>query len=602
MQSLNHWDYSVMAVFTAVIVAVGIVCRKLNRTSSAYFRGGGNMLWWVGGVSAFSTGISAWSFTGAAGKCYLDGFVYPLMQVLAAVPALLALWIIAPRFRRIRVITAMDAVFRRFGFGTEQFYTWFILPMGLFWGGIGLNTLAVFMAGVFQLDLVPTILLFGLILTFVAVIGGQWAISFFAVVQGVLLLMMVALVVVLTLMHPAIGGLTNLPKVLPARHLDLAHGTSGLLVAAWIVWNVGFSVLMQVDLRNSGKYVRVKDDRSARRMAVVAFLPFLLLLPVFIQLPAVCASVLYPDLAAVFPQLKRPEEGAWLAMALTVLPQGLVGLMVCTIFGASADSTDAALNANAGFFTRNVYLRYVRPDASEKHQVLVAKIATTVFGFVVIGIGLMVNSLREINLFDLFQILNALLLPPMIVPMALGILFKRTPDWSGWSSVLAGLLAGLIARALFSPVQVQELLGLGRPLTPREIADAEFIFVSSATIGVSALWFLGSALFWSRANSASRSRIESLFDDLGRPVNHMAEGGENQDAMQYLIIGGISAVFGGALVLGALIPNPLTGRIGFAVLGGVLLLLGALSLRASRRAAASVRVPAPAPTHSEESR
>ncbi len=79
------------------------------------------MLWWVGGVSAMATAVSTWTFTGAAAKCYQDGFLLPVSHMAGVIPALLALWWIAPRFRRLRVITSMEAVFRRFGFGTEQF-------------------------------------------------------------------------------------------------------------------------------------------------------------------------------------------------------------------------------------------------------------------------------------------------------------------------------------------------------------------------------------------------------------------------------------------------------------------------------------------------
>jgi Na+/proline symporter len=582
IQILGGWDYAVIAFFAVLMASLSIICRKLNKNPSDYFRGGGNMLWWVGGISAMATAISAWSFTGAAAKCYNDGFLYPATLVAATLPAIMAMWFIAPRFRRLRVITAMEGVFRRFGMGTEQFYTWFTLPMGLFWGGIGLNTIGVFMAGVFRMDVATTVLVFGALLTFVAVLGGQWALSFFAVVQGVLLVLVVITVAVLSLLRPEIGGLANLPAVLPDRHLNFAFESSGALVTIWFIYQVLFWALGQMDLRNSGKFVRVKDDSAARRMVLVMFVPSLLLLPVLMQLPAICAAVVFPDLAAVFPMLKSPAEGAWLAMALTVLPQGLIGLMVAVMFGATADSTDAALNSNAGFFTRNVYARYIRPHASAGNQVMIGKIITGIFGIITIGVALAINSLRNLNLFDLFQILNAMLLPPMIVPMVLGVFIKRTPDWSGWSTVVAGLVAAVTVNALYSAEAVQSLIGLDRVLSLREVVESKFIIISTATWGVSILWFLSTRLLWEKSRPEHRERIETLFDDLARPVNHMGEGGEDQDSMQYRVVGGLFLLTGGALMLGALIPNPLYGRIIFMVIGGILLLMGLAFLRLSR--------------------
>lgn len=581
---LNGWDYGIIVFYGILTASIGLICRRLNKNPSDYFRGGGNMLWWVGAVSAMATGISTWTFTGGAAKSYLDGFVYPLASLLGLIPALLVLWFVAPRFRRMRVITAMEAVFRRFGLGTEQFYTWFTLPMGLFWGGVGLNTLGVFMAAIFQMDLATTIVIVGAMVTFLAVLGGQWAVSFFAVVQGVILLLVTVLVTVFSVWRPEIGGLTNLAHALPKRHLDFGANASLLLVWIWIGWQIIFGAIGQMDLRNCGKFVRVKDDLSTRKMVLMMTLPSLvILLPLLIQLPSMCAAVLYPNLSAVFPQLKSPEEGAWLAMAMTVLPQGLLGLMVCAMFGAAADSADAALNSNAGFFVRNVYARYINPQASDKRQIVIGKLTTALFGVITVGLAIMVNSLRTLNLFDLFQVLNAMLLPPMIVPMVLGLVMRRTPDWSGWSTVVAGLVAAVIAQEAYSTNLAGNLLGLHRELNLREVVDSRFLFVSAATWGASTIWFLGTSLFWRQASRAHRERIEVLFCDLARPVDHMGEGGENQDAMQYRIIGILSFIMGSFLLLCMLIPNPLYGRVCFLIIGGVLSGMGFLLLRSWRR-------------------
>jgi Na+/proline symporter len=583
-RALNGWDGLVIGFYALLIGSIGLICRRLNRNSSDYFRGGGNMLWWVGAISAMATGISTWSFTGAAAKCYLDGMLLPVSMVLSTIPTLAILWFIAPRFRRLRVITAMEAVFRRFGLGTEQFYTWFTLPMGLFWGGIGLNTLGVFMASVFQMDLPVTIFIVGGLVTFLAMLGGQWAVSFFAVVQGVILLMVVFLVAWFSLNTPEIGGAGHFLSVLPERHLKFDADASLMLVTLWLIWNILFNAIGQMDIRNCGKFVRVKDDASTRKMVLMMMLPgLIILLPVLIQIPSMCAAVVYPEIARVFPNLKSPEEGAWLAMALTVLPQGVLGLMVCAMFGAAADSLDAALNSNAGFFVRNVYYRYINRSASDSRQILVGKLTTAAFGLLTVGVALMVNSLRTLNLFDLFQILNAMLLPPMIVPMVLGLVIKKTPDWSGWSTVLVGLGCAALSQALFDSALVASWLGLDRELTTREMVDSRFLFISIATWGGSTAWFLSSMVFWKSASPAHQTRVESLFEDLARPVDHMAEGGENQDAMQYRVIGWLCLVMGGFLLLCILIPNPPEGRWSFALIGGVLSLVGTLSLRSARR-------------------
>ena len=584
LRSLAAWDYIIIGFYALMISAIGPICLRLNKSPSDYFRGGGNMLWWVGAVSAMATMISTWTFTGGAAKCYLDGFVFPVFLLVGTALLSSVLWFLAPRLRRMRVITAMEAVFRRFGMGTEQFYTWFTLPLGLFMGGIGLNTLGVFMSAIFQMDLAATIVMVGVLVTALAVVGGQWAISFFGVIQTAILFMVVALVTLFSLAHPMIGGLGNFAQALPRKHIDFGMDASLGLVWVWIFWQAFLFVMIQIDLRNCGKFVRVKDDSSARKMALAITLPQLLLLfPVLVQIPSMCAAVVYPDLKTIFPQLKNPEEGAWLAMAMTVLPQGLLGLMVCVMFGAASDSLDAALNSNAGFFVRNVYFRYINPRASDRRQIMVGKIVTACFGLATIGVALLVNSLRTLNLFDMFLIINAMLLPPMVVPMVMGLFIKRTPNWSGWSTVVVGLVAGVLARSLYSPTFVQAIFGLDRALTVRETIDGQSIFISFLTWAVSTLWFLGTMRFWDRANAIDRVRVDELFSDLAMPVNHLAEGGRNQDGMQNRIVGILSMCMGGFLIVCSAIPNPWEGRICFVFIGGVLFTMGFLFYRNYRR-------------------
>jgi Na+/proline symporter len=49
------------------MLGTGRFFMRFSKKASDYFRGGGGMLWWVGGCSLLMTSISAWSFTGGAG-------------------------------------------------------------------------------------------------------------------------------------------------------------------------------------------------------------------------------------------------------------------------------------------------------------------------------------------------------------------------------------------------------------------------------------------------------------------------------------------------------------------------------------------------------
>ena len=79
--SLTHYDHAVIVFYLAFMIAIGWVVRRFNQSSSDYFRGSGNMLWWMTGSSAFMVAFSAVLFTGVAGKAYLDGSIVLVIYI-----------------------------------------------------------------------------------------------------------------------------------------------------------------------------------------------------------------------------------------------------------------------------------------------------------------------------------------------------------------------------------------------------------------------------------------------------------------------------------------------------------------------------------------
>lgn len=578
IHAISYWDWAVIVFYFVFIVGIGFLFKHVNKNSSDYFRGGGNMLWWMAGMSAMMSGLSTWSFTGAAAKVYDTGFLLPVSWVIG-VPLILPIGLyMAPRFRQMRVVTSIEGVFRRFGFGTEQFYTYLVLPMGIFWGGVGLNTIAVFMSAALGLPMVGSLITVGIIVTVMSATGGQWAVAASDFVQGLILFLIVIVVVYFCLQLPEIGGLMNLRNSLPERHWDFTWNANPSLIWLWIIFVQIGALMNQINMHGQGaKFLLVKDGRQARGMVWLntifgVFIPMVFV----IQLPAICAATVYPDMAQVFPNLKIPEEGAWVAMAFKTLPNGLLGVLICGMFAASMSTMDTALNRNAGYFVRNVYIKYLKRGASETNQVLVGRIFTIIFGALMILIGLGFDALRKGNLFDVFQVLNSLVMLPSVIPVALGTVYKRTPGWSGWTTVLVGMGAGAIANKIYSPELFQRIMGYAEPLNAREMPDAQFIFICAVVLVVGCTWFFLTSLFYDKSSKESRERIEKLFLDMNTPVDHVRESIRDQDAMQYRLVGLTCLILGAGLLLGVLIPNPLRGRVAFLFVGGTIFLMGVL--------------------------
>lgn len=578
---LTQIDYVVIAMFFLFQLGLGWFFRSFGKNSSEYFRGGGRMRWWLVGTSAFMGAFSAWTFTGAAGLAYEQGLVV-LVIYWAGSLAFLWNWIcFAEWFRQTRVITAMEAVRARLGGGNEQFFTWLTLPIGVIVAGIWLYGLAIFCAPVFGFDLQATVLLCGAVVVFVAAAGGQWAIVAGDFVQALILLAITIVAAVTAWIK--IGGWSGFQHGLPAAHWDLSASHSLEFGKWWIVAILVEKFFTQNALHGASRYLNVRDGREAKRAALLAsVLYFSGAILWFI--PPLAARAMGLDLAAMFPGLTKPAEAAYVAVAAQCLPAGLMGLMITGIVSATLSSMDHGLNRNAGIFVRSVYLPLLRPHASERELVLAGRLATLLFGGVVILTALLYSTWKNVGVFNLMMGFSSLLGVPYAVPMVWCLLLRRVPDWAAWSSVLAGIAAGALAGNgpgwMTGWFPEQSLPGQLVAWT----GSHRYIAVTLTGSLTSTFWYFGASwLFGKRMAEARVQEIEDFFGKIRTPIQAEAMPVDAKTDRGASGIGRMCLIYGGFIFLLALLPNTWSARgaITFCALfvGG----FGFLLLRSERR-------------------
>jgi SSS family solute:Na+ symporter len=178
------------------------------------------------------------------------------------------------------------------------------------------------------------------------------------------------------------GGLNYL-SILPdfTNNWDLALAVFIMPVAVqwWAVWYPGAEP-------GGGSYIaqRMLASKSEKDSlgAVLFFnVAHYVLRPWPWILVALCSIIVFPQLSDIqkaFPNLDPSLIGhdiAYPAM-LTFLPVGFIGLMVGGLIAANSSTILTHLNWGASYLVHDFYRRFVRTDASEKHYVLVGRIAT----------------------------------------------------------------------------------------------------------------------------------------------------------------------------------------------------------------------------------
>lgn len=586
---MSPYDYVVVAIYFCFIASLGWIFRKFSKDSSDFFRSGGNVLWWMVGATAFMSQFSAWTFTGAASKAYTDGTLVTVIFFGNAIGYFIAFLWSASKFRSMRVVTPMEAVRDRFGKANEQFFTWIWIPIGIFYAGIWLNAVSTFVSIVFGMDMIMTVIIVGIVVLLVATIGGSWAIAASDFMQMMILIAISLVAAFLAIQAVGDGsffsGAVKFVDKLPKNHLNWTAFLRPEIVVFWVIAALVKQFCTTNNINDSNRFLFAKDAKNAKKAALLASTLFAVG-PIIWFIPPMAAAILYPDLSTI-PELaplgNRISDGAYVAIGLETMPVGMIGLMVSAIFAATTSSMDTGLNKNAGIFIRNFYKPVLRKNASEHEYLIAGKVTSFIFGVCVIGAAMFIESIQEFGLFDIMMLFSSLVAIPFIIPLIWGIIIKKTPKWSAWSTVVVGFLVSIYSSYYLDSEIVRRFIGLDSPFRPDEVD--EYLFFSSLFLNViiSSLWFIGTSYFAKYNKEEYTLQEEKFFKQMNDPVVTNDEETKVMDKKQLQTLSRLSIPYGSFVILLALIPNDFNGRICFVFAGGLILGVGFLLRKKAKK-------------------
>uniref|UniRef100_UPI003FEF1947 sodium:solute symporter family transporter n=1 Tax=Fusobacterium mortiferum TaxID=850 RepID=UPI003FEF1947 len=555
---------------------MGWAFRNFSKDTSDYFKGGGKMLWWMVGATAFMTQFSAWTFTGAAGQAFRNGLSPVVLFLGNALGYFFNYLFFAAKARQMRVVTPIEGIRMRYGKVSEQVFIWANVPTSILQAGIWLNALAIFVAAVFEISMPVTIIITGIVVVVMSATGGAWA-----VVASDFLQMLVVMAVSIVAAGVAIiksDGITpifqnGLPEGEP---FGPGYFHIGLLIA-WIILTFTKQFFSTNNMIDSYRYLCAKDTKNARKAALLAcglmlIGPFIWFIPNWF----VAATNPNPELWNLANLGKNIKDASYYVFVKNELPAGMVGLMMAAMCAATMSSMDSALNRNAGIFARNFYKVLINKNADEEKLLDIGKKTTFVFGAIIIATGVFLNNLKGISLFDMILMISSLLALPVLIPSILGYFVKETPDWAGWATILVGGLVSAFIMFGITPELIEKVLQLSEPLTTREFAE-----MKSLTLGmglhlcITIPFYFLTKLFYKGYTPERKKEIEEFFENISTEVI-AEENPENDefDNQQRGILGKIILAFGASGLILVLVPNPLSGRLVFVAVCTIIMIVG----------------------------
>lgn len=429
---MSNLDYIVIVLFTVMVLVVGLSFSGTGKNMKSYFAAGGSLPWWLSGLSLFMSFFSAGTFVVWGSIAYKHGWVSITIQWMMALSGFVIGYFIAPKWRETNSLTVGEFLGKKFNPSLKRFYSYIFLVLSFVTTGAFLYPVAKIFNVSTGFSIEPSIITLGLLIIVYTAAGGLWAVIITDVLQFVILFAAVIIVVPLALQE--IGGLGPLLNESPEGFFDLVSGeySFGFLVA-FTFYNTFF---IGGNWAYVQRYTSVDTPGDAKKVGLL-FGSLYLVSPVLWMLPAMAFRVMDGSLAGL------ENEGAFLLMCKTVLPEGLLGLMLGGMIFATASSVNTTLNMSAAVFTNDIYKR-IKKGLGQEVMMRAARVSTVVFGIITIAVAIAIPHMGGIV--EVVLTVGAITGAPLFGPPIWALFSNRQSSFSIITTTLASLGVNLFLK------------------------------------------------------------------------------------------------------------------------------------------------------------
>lgn len=428
-----------LIIFLVVIFIIGLWSSKKAESPTGgflqdYFLGGRELGGFVLAMTMVATYGSASSFLGGPGTAYTMGFGWVLLAMTQVVTGYFILLVLGKKFailaRKYNAITLIDFLKVRYNSSVVVLLAAISMIIFLFssmtaqWVGGG--RLIESLTGV---QYTTALFIFAISVLVYVIIGGFRAVAVTDAVQGVV--MVIGTLILLIAVIIAGGGVPNIIQDLLAENPRLLtpYGNEGNLSAAyvssfWILVGVGVVGLPQMAVRA----MSYKNTRSMHRALVIGTIVtgFIML---NMHLIGIFARPILPGVEIA--------DSVIPLVTLKVLPAWLAGIVLAAPLAAIMSTVDSLLILVSSSIVKDVYINYIKPDASEKSIKRLSFGVTTLLGSIVFLLALdPPDLLIFLNLFA-FGGLEA----AFIWPVVLGLYWSYGNKYGAIASMLTGIIS-----------------------------------------------------------------------------------------------------------------------------------------------------------------
>ncbi len=457
---LHLVDWAIIVGYLVFSLAVcAFYVRRASRGMSEFFVSGRSAPWWLLGTSMVATTFSTDTPNLVTNIVRQDGVAGNWVWWAFLLTGMTTVFFYARLWRRSGVMTDLEFYEIRYSGRSAAVVRGFrAVYLGLFFNCVIMASVTLAAVKIANVLLGwpawLTVLCCAALSIAFSVTAGLWGVVVTDLVQFIMAMTGAVVAAYFATQQPEVGGLGGLLARLDARTLGMLpdFGNWGLLVSLliipltvqwWSVWYPGAEP-------GGGSYIAqrmlaARNERHAMGATLWFNVAHYALRPWPWILVALASMIVYPtlgDIQAAFPHVDPRLIGndiAYPAM-LRVLPTGFLGLMVGSLIAAYISTMDTHLNWGASYLVHDLYQRFIRPAAPEKHYVRVSRAVTAGLMAVAAVIVFFLENAKDS--FDLMLSIGA----------GTGLIYLLRWFWwriNAWSEIAAMISSFCIAAGLF---------------------------------------------------------------------------------------------------------------------------------------------------------
>lgn len=434
---ISTLDMSIIIGYLIVVMIIGLWVSKNTHGGEDLFLAGRTLGWVSIGFSLFASNISSTTMIGLAGAAYIWGVAVSNYEWMAAVCLGIGCIIVIPLYLKAKVTTVPEFLEYRFDRRSRYYFSGLSLVANVFVDTAGTLFAGAMVLKVFfpDIDIFAACLMLAIFAGLYTAAGGLAAVVYTDVIQAIILLLGSCFVTFYAFAQVDFSWANVVSQVKPSQlsvflplsdpNLPWLGTLTGVPILGFYFWCTNQFITQRM--------LGAKNIHHARWGAI--FAGFLKLVVLFIMVvPGVIASVFMPGLEKgdmVFPTLVK-----------TLLPTGIMGIVLAALIAAIMSSIDSTLNSAATLVT----IDFIKPNVkklSDNATMWVGRAAIIIFMFIAVAFAPTIANFK--GLFNYLQVVLSYLMPPMAVLFSVGVLWKRgSPTGAFLSLILSHALSVVI--------------------------------------------------------------------------------------------------------------------------------------------------------------